>query len=364
MEKKTSFLGEHFDAANKGALYFDYDDYSNSNSSYRKVIIEWSYENEELIAEWCDIAQCYKWLNAETYKHYKTIDNYMTLPCIVISTVNGSMVFGIPNIPQQYQSTVPIIFGCISIFVAVLTILQQYYRFSELKENHRIMSVEWDKLARNINIELSKPPAERVDAKHFIKFSRVMFERLIENTYMIPESIVERFKNMLDGDDYRERIQLKRPDICGVITSINEKRRIWFPKNTEYKDKKKYYNYNNNRSISKNASMNYDKGVLSPRGTHFKSIHRNGSTISLTPLMRKTSMKEAGSTNLSTRDASHNMMDDEDDSGHYFVPSNICEADLTARYNSRDKDNMFQSLSLPLEINEGGEISRDSFNEV
>ena len=45
---------------------------STSNCSIRKNI-EWSYENEEILAEWCDIAQCYKWLNTETYKYYKNI---------------------------------------------------------------------------------------------------------------------------------------------------------------------------------------------------------------------------------------------------------------------------------------------------
>ena len=30
-------------------------------------LVEWSYDNEEMLAEWCDIAQCYRWLYCHTH---------------------------------------------------------------------------------------------------------------------------------------------------------------------------------------------------------------------------------------------------------------------------------------------------------
>ena len=29
-----------------------------------KIKLEWSPENENILVEWCDFAQCYKWLNS------------------------------------------------------------------------------------------------------------------------------------------------------------------------------------------------------------------------------------------------------------------------------------------------------------
>ena len=59
------------------------------------------------------------------------------------------------------------IIGSINIIVGILTTIQQYLKISELNEAHRVSSIAWDKFARNIKIELSKHPNERVEAKSF-----------------------------------------------------------------------------------------------------------------------------------------------------------------------------------------------------
>jgi hypothetical protein len=242
-----------------------------SNSSTRKTI-EWSYENEEILAEWCDIAQCYKWLNTETYKYYKDINSYLTIPCIICSTVSGVVSFGIPSIPLEYQYIIPFFTGTFTIGVGIITTIQQYYRFSELKETHRILSIAWDKLARSIRIELSKAPMERIDARHFIKFTRIEFDRLMENSEIIPDTIIQKFnikinnsETELEANTKRHKYSLKKPDICDTIVSINANRRLWFQQENEddslhYQEnlrrKSKYRN--RNRSIS-NFNTNYDE---------------------------------------------------------------------------------------------------------
>lgn len=211
-----------------------------SNTSARKVV-EWSYENEEILAEWCDIAQCYKWLDTETYKYYRELNSWLTIPCIIFSTISGTAAFGIPNIPEAYQSIIPLFIGVITIGVGIITTIQQYYRFSELKETHRILAIAWDKLSRNIRIELAKAPQERIDARHFIKFSRMEFDRLMENSEIVPDSIIKKFNKVvsietIDEDHKRNNKLLKKPDICNIIVSINEKRRIWFPQRMDFEE--------------------------------------------------------------------------------------------------------------------------------
>lgn len=213
------------------------DDITSNSSTHRNI--EWSYENEEMLAEWGDIAQCYKWLNTETYKYYKNVNSYLTIPCIVCSTISASASFGIPNVPIEYQYILPFFIGGITIGLGVITTVQQFYRFSELKEVHRILAVGWDKVARNIRIELSKSPAERTDARHFIKFARIEFERLMENSEIIPDCIIEKFNNKIETDEAKpvssklNKTALKKPDICDRIVSINKNRRLWFQQDLE-----------------------------------------------------------------------------------------------------------------------------------
>lgn len=212
-----------------------------SNSITHKPV-EWSYENEEMIAEWGDIAQCYKWLNTETHKYYKNITSYLTIPCIICSTISASAAFGIPSVPESYQYILPFLIGSITIGLGIVTTVQQFYRLSELKETHRILGVGWDKMARNIRIELSKSPIERTDARHFIKFTRIEFDRLMENSEIIPDCIIEKFNNKIEKDDLKSsthkpsKTALKKPDICDRIVSINKSRRLWFPPDLESGD--------------------------------------------------------------------------------------------------------------------------------
>ncbi len=241
-----------------------------SNSSTRKNI-EWSYENEEILAEWCDVAQCYKWLNTETYKYYKNMNSYLTIPCIVFSTISGSASFGIPSVPIEYQYIIPFLIGSITISVGIMTTVQQYYRYSELNETHRILSIAWDKLARNIRIELSKSPLERIDARHFIKFTRLEFDRLMENSEIIPDNIIKNFNlkikeksndlEDLEANHKRNRFSLKKPDICDSITSININRKIWFQqdnKNGEHTIQSNERNRNHSKKKIRHNSYNND----------------------------------------------------------------------------------------------------------
>ena len=198
-----------------------------------KQKIEWSYDNEEIIAEWCDIAQCYKWLNYHSHNYYYRLHAWFTIPTITFSTISGTASFASASIPREYQPYAPMVIGTINIFIGILTTVQQYLKVSELKEAHRIASISWDKYARNISIELSKTPLERIDAATFLKFSRQEFDRLMESNPSIPIHIIRNFKEAFRGKNREERKHfdlIKKPDICDVIVSINEKRHMWFPK--------------------------------------------------------------------------------------------------------------------------------------
>jgi hypothetical protein len=198
-----------------------------------KQKIEWSYDNEEIIAEWCDIAQCYKWLNYHSHNYYYRLHAWFTIPAITFSTISGTASFASASIPREYQQFAPMVIGTINIFIGILTTVQQYLKVSELKEAHRIASISWDKYARNISIELSKTPLERIDAATFLKFSRQEFDRLMESNPSIPIHIIRNFKEAFRGKNHEERKHfdlIKKPDICDVIVSINEKRHMWFPK--------------------------------------------------------------------------------------------------------------------------------------
>ena len=186
--------------------------------------VEWTEENEKIMAEWCDIAQCYKWLNTRAHQKYSIRHAWFTIPAITLSTISGTASFAQASLPVAYQSFAPMVIGAINIFIGILTTVQQYLKISELNESHRVAAISWDKFSRNIRIELAKAPLERMDCGSFLKMSRQEFDRMMETSPSIPIPIVKEFISTFEGrpgSPERERFDaLKKPDICNIIETV------------------------------------------------------------------------------------------------------------------------------------------------
>jgi len=194
--------------------------------------IEWSPENEMILVEWCDAAQCYKWLNTRSHQKYSYMHAWFTIPAITLSTISGTASFAQASLPAFAQTYAPMAIGSINIFIGILTTIQQYLKISEFNEAHRVSAISWDKFARNIRIELAKSPAERMEAKDFIKINRQEFDRLMETSPSLSQSVIDAFNKTFrgkDNTDERDRYdQLKKPDICNIIESANKTRHHWY----------------------------------------------------------------------------------------------------------------------------------------
>jgi len=201
--------------------------------------IEWTVENEMILVEWCDIAQCYKWLNYQSYLKYSLLQAWFTIPVIIMSTVTGTASFAQSSFRENQRFYVQFGIGTINILVGILSTISQYLKISQLTEAHRVSSISWDKYSRNIRIELAKAPDERMDAAHFMKLSRHEFDRLMETSPMIQQDVVVEFKKHFMGtegtDERRLYVELRKPDICDTIMSSAVYRHKWY----EEKDRSK-----------------------------------------------------------------------------------------------------------------------------
>ena len=188
--------------------------------------IVWSPDNETILVEWCDIAQCYKWLNFRSHTRLASQQAWFTIPAIILSTITGTASFAQETFPPNIKEYAPALIGTINILVGILTTIQQYLKVSEKNEAHRVSSIAWDKFARNVRIELAKKPEERDKAGHFIKSCRQEFDRLMETSPSIDNNIVKEFKHKFKDKPGFDKV--KKPDICDTITSAEETRNQWY----------------------------------------------------------------------------------------------------------------------------------------
>ena len=205
----------------------------------------WTKELEVLFAEWADKAACYRWMHDKTGRMFQARDQGFMFPIIILSTVGGAANFAMNSISQDptIQKYIQLGLGGLSIATGILTTIANRLGYASASEAHRGASISWGKFNRLIVIELSLHPDERMEAFAFMKMFRIELDRLIEQSPIIPEAIINSFIY-----EFKETLDVKKPDITGDL----EHTRVFSDSNTRLKQ------------LAQDAAMtlNLKKGIL------------------------------------------------------------------------------------------------------
>ena len=179
----------------------------------KKFLNGWTPEQERLMGSWADVAGCYRWLHDKSEKKYTKNNMLITIPVIILSTLTGTANFALSSfIPAEDTSGknyAQAAIGAVSIFAGILTTLGNFLRFAQGSEAHRVASVAWGKFQRQITVEISIHPDDRMDCMDFLNICRQDLDRLIEQSPPVPEDIIAMFEL-----EFKDVPNLKRPDIC------------------------------------------------------------------------------------------------------------------------------------------------------
>ena len=174
-----------------------------------KVEYKWTREQEELLAEWAEKATCYRGLHSRSEKLYRLRNYTFTIPVIILSTLNGTAHFAMDSfVPEENKQVAMAAVGSVNIFAGILSTLQNFLRYAELMEAHRLSELQWSKFGRNIEVELALEPKRRKSAHDFLKVCRAEYDRLIEQSPTIDDSIINQFKHAFS------KIDICKPDNC------------------------------------------------------------------------------------------------------------------------------------------------------
>jgi hypothetical protein len=176
----------------------------------------WTEECEDLLASWSERASCYRWLHHRSEKKYRNKYYSFSIPVIILSTLTGAANVGMDSfVPEESKSIASAIVGGVNIFAGILGTLQNFLKVAETMEAHRSCGVSWSKLGRNISIELSIDTKRRQSAHDFLKICRAEYDRLIEQSPMIDDDIINSFKYKF------KNYQISKPPICNGLDKCN-----------------------------------------------------------------------------------------------------------------------------------------------
>ena len=178
--------------------------------------VQWTPSIETMLANWCDKAKCFEWMHNEAYSRYHRRAVIMSITANIAVSLSGvaNLIVGGLN-PSSVNP--PIIFGCISIGLGIINMLQDKLDWLTLSNNFKYGSQQWSVIIRNIEEQLAVPPATRKHCATFLKYIKQQINNVSIHNQSIPKSIrdqcAKKFSTIPNFDI---------PDICGQIehTSI------------------------------------------------------------------------------------------------------------------------------------------------
>ena len=178
----------------------------------KELYSKWTKEQEFLLAEWAEKASCYRWLHGRAEKKYRRSNYAFTIPVIIMSTLTGTANFAMDSfVPAEHKKTAMAAVGGVNIFAGIISTLQNFLRYAELMEAHRSSGVAWSKLGRDICIELALDPPRRKPARDFLNICRAEYDRLIEQSPLMDDSIIAQFHSKF------KNLDINKPEMCNGL---------------------------------------------------------------------------------------------------------------------------------------------------
>lgn len=172
----------------------------------------WNKQQEDILKKWGESSSCMRYLHFRSYQKLRKRSFNMTLPIIIISTITGTANFAHETFPVDWQSYVPLVIGGFNIIGGILTTIMQFLKVNELMEAHRVTSIQYGKLYRNIDLELSLPYGDRShDGSGMIDICKTEYDRLIEQSPSVPGDVLRDFEKKFQYPNFQ------KPDISDIV---------------------------------------------------------------------------------------------------------------------------------------------------
>lgn len=184
------------------------------------VAASWNTAQESLLKGISERSNGMRWLHNQSQIYFDNMNFYLTIPNVIITTVNGSITMSLNSLfpdPASQKAALTII-GLISIFSAILTTINQYVKSAQMSEAHRTSAIAYGKLHRIIMNELALRRDQRPNSMDFLKAIRTEQDRLENSSPTILSQIIVRFNVQFANRN------IEKPEITGDLDEVNVNR--------------------------------------------------------------------------------------------------------------------------------------------
>lgn len=187
-----------------------------------ETVHAWCPKQEQLLVRWAEKAAGYRWLHNHARLHFKRVNDYMSYPSIIISSITGVGGFAVlnpsgnENLDDETKNKIMIaqyMFAFLNVVGGILTSLSKFSQSAQLSEAHSVMCVQYSKFYRNIDMELSLDPEHRQDVIEFVNTCRQEYDRLLDDAPDIPANAIINFNLEFPEKE-------NKPDVCNGLSIL------------------------------------------------------------------------------------------------------------------------------------------------
>jgi hypothetical protein len=153
--------------------------------------IPWDDENENLMEKYCEVSKVLHRMYEAGYRLYYRYNLFFQIPIIILSSVAALLSF-ISN--RITLAEFPIIVGVISVISTLLSTISNYLEIPMLSKSYSITAKAFEKLADQIEIQLTLRRSKRVPFNVFLKVVKDEYNRIREVSNILPSRIVAEYK--------------------------------------------------------------------------------------------------------------------------------------------------------------------------
>lgn len=239
-----------------------------------KAKIKWTPEQQRLLINWAEKATGYAWLHNRSVNYFKNRNLYIAIPASFFGYIAGATSF-ISSGDGGGSMAISTVIGVCGILAGLLTNFQEIFTFKELGEQHRISALRFLSFFRDISCELSIHPDHRTDPIEYITMKRMELDKLLEQSPMPPQSIIDEFNKKF------KKVQIHKPDLANNLQTIipygSEMCNKTFEPASKTKKQlmKKYFNLWKNNALGQQHHHPGSDGLMEVANSETSSIRCN-----------------------------------------------------------------------------------------
>jgi hypothetical protein len=149
--------------------------------------VSYTNEFESLLKDESEKAEAMSILHSMSHAHFNKLSVGVNIPVIILSSLIGFLS------PLTLFNDQAILLGALSIIVAIAKTVDSYMDFTKRTETHRVIGLNYAKISKFIQIQLSLEKDCRINAKDLLDYIQNDLQNLKDQEPIISQKIIQAF---------------------------------------------------------------------------------------------------------------------------------------------------------------------------